>query len=616
MRVWLGSLVLVLLIGCGDDSTTAPDDGGGDEATDVGADADGDGGGIGAVIPEGRRIDWTGTGVPGGIPEWTRVCATIDATTYGTGAADATDAIQAAIDDCETSAPGTSPGPGVVVLPAGTYRVDGTVRLRTKSWIVVRGAGADQTTILAGGSVFDFGVNGLVGLDTPITGGATKGSTVLTLADAGDLAVDQLIVVSADNEAGLVFSNHGSEHDLKQLALITAVDGARVTITPPLIWTLADNPVVLFAFIGLERSAGVEDLMIDHSAGGDGASFSFDQCYGCWARGIHSYKPGGYHTYVMDSLQGEVRDCFFHDSQTYGSNNAGLNVRGTTNAGENQGAVTGFRFENNIFDRTFPGVELQNASSGCAVAYNYGYATQAGEYTPGDTYVGWNSGMLNDNHGPHDLMNLWEGNVAEQFVSDGYFGSSSHGTLFRNHLWGRNPRFGISWNAVSLNRWAYFYNVVGNVLGLADPRSTVYQFADEADCSAGLGIYRLGYPNMGNCSFESYDGASLAGLDARVSATLLRWGNFDYAGGAVRWEASEVPADVPAPTAETLPASLLYADRPAWWPAGVAWPPIGPEVTGGADGAGHAWKIPAELCYESRDLGNGGSFSRTACYGD
>jgi hypothetical protein len=317
----------------------------------------------------------------------------------------------------------------------------------------------------------------------------------------------------------------------------------------------------------------------------------------------------------MDSINGEVRDCYFNDSQAYGSNNAGLNVRGTTNAGVNQGAVTAFKFENNIFDKTFPGVEMQNASSGCFIAYNYGYATQSGVYTPGDTYVGWNSCMLNDNHGPHDMMNLWEGNVAEQFVSDGYFGSSSHGTVFRNHLWGRNPRFAISWNAVSLNRWACFYNVVDNVLGVADPRPTTYQFANEADCSAGSGIYRLGYPNMGNCSLTAYDGASPEGLDARVAATLLRWGNFDTVHDAVQWDAAEIPDDVATPSTRALPASLVYAGPPAWWPSAVAWPPIGPEVTGGQDAAGHAWKIPAELCYESRNLGTSGTFNRTACYG-
>lgn len=566
------------------------------------------------VIPPSRTIDWTTSGVPGGIPTITRVCGTVNATAYGDGGVDATAAIQAAVDGCDTSAPGTSPGPGVVEIPAGTYLLNGTINVRQKSYVVIRGAGADKT-IVKGAQTFSFGSNGVVSANVAITSGATKGSTSLTLADASSFNAGQFIDVSDDNETGLVFTNHGSSHDSKQMLLVTAVNGNTLTVTPPLIWTFSQNPVVLFAFIGIERYAGLEDMKIDHEGAGDGASFMIDQCYGCWVKGIHSWKPGGYHTYILDSLNGEIRDSFFADSQRYGADNAGLNVRGTTNGGKNQGAVTAFKFENNIFDKTFPGVEMQNASSGNYVGYNYGYAVQAGDITPGDTYVGWNSGMLNDNHGPHDMMNLYEGNVAEQFTSDGYFGSASHGTLFRNYLLGRNPRLGISWNAVSLNRWSYHYNVVGNVLGVSNPKQTAYQFASTAECSAGEGIYRLGFPNMGNCDTTSYDGASPAGIDDQVAATLIRWGNYDYANQAVRWEASEIGDGLAPPTTQTLPASLVYAGAPPWWPASIPFPPIGPDVSGGnGDASGHANKIPAQVCWETLDLLHGGAFNAAKCY--
>src|SRR6185436_7774757 len=211
-------------------------------------------------------------------------------------------------------------------------------------------------TTIKGAQTFSFGSNGVVGANVPITAGATKGSTSLTVADASNFSAGQLIDISDDNETGLVFTNHGSTHDSKQMLLVTAVNGNTLTVTPPLIWTFSQNPVVLFSFIGLERFAGLEDMKIDHEGAGDGASFMIDQCYGCWVKGIHSWKPGGYHTYILDSLNGEIRDSFFVDSQSYGADNAGLNVRGTTNAGENQGAVTAFKFENNIFDKTFPGV--------------------------------------------------------------------------------------------------------------------------------------------------------------------------------------------------------------------------------------------------------------------
>ena len=63
------------------------------------------------IIPAGRRIDWTNVGVPGGIPNRPRICATIDAATYGNGSSDASAAINAAIQSC--------PADQVVYLRAG-----------------------------------------------------------------------------------------------------------------------------------------------------------------------------------------------------------------------------------------------------------------------------------------------------------------------------------------------------------------------------------------------------------------------------------------------------------------------------------------------------------------
>src|SRR5262245_53289989 len=124
------------------------------------------------VIPADRMIDWRSTGVPGGVPNFTRICATLDVAAYGNGSSDATAAIQAAVDGCNTSAPNTSPGPGVVSIPAGKYKLSGTVDVKTKSYLVIRGAGADQTIIDAGGQAFSFGVNGVVAANIAITAGA------------------------------------------------------------------------------------------------------------------------------------------------------------------------------------------------------------------------------------------------------------------------------------------------------------------------------------------------------------------------------------------------------------------------------------------------------------
>src|SRR5262249_32711418 len=66
-------------------------------------------------IPAGRGINWSRTGVPGGIPERTAIGARVDPLIYGNGTTDATEAIQSAIHSC--------PENQVVYLPAGIYLV-------------------------------------------------------------------------------------------------------------------------------------------------------------------------------------------------------------------------------------------------------------------------------------------------------------------------------------------------------------------------------------------------------------------------------------------------------------------------------------------------------------
>ena len=93
-------------------------------------------------------------------------------------------------------------------------------------------------------------------------------------------------------------------------------------------------------------------------------------------------------------------------------------------------------------------------------------------------------------------------------------------------------------------------------------------------------------------------------------------GNFDYATRQARWDTAEVPKDVAVPASRALPASLFLAARPRWWGT-IAWPAIGPDVTGGQDPAGHAHKIPAEVCFETTARQADGTlrFDAAACYG-
>jgi hypothetical protein len=541
-------------------------------------------------IPQNRRTDWTYTGVPGGIPQRTTICAT-----FSPGAT--ASAINSAIAACNN---------GVVKLNAGTYTITG-IKL-FKSNVTLRGAGADKT-ILRGGNIVDLGNGFNVASGIAITGGGAKDSRTFTVASTSGLSVNQMIEIDRNDDPSVVVSTTGGSRFTRQVNLITAVSGTTITVKNPL---LADfntgSPKIKWTFATTSFS-GIEDLKLDHSTGGSGTNMSFQYCYACWLKGVDSYKPAGYHMTILGTLNLEVRDSYIHDAQTYGPNNAGLAVYGNPNYGSNSSG----KIENNVLDRLFPGIEMQNSSSGFYIGYNYAHGSMA---TATDAPVTW---MLTDNHGPHDMMNLWEGNVSEMFGSDGYFGGSSHGTILRNYFTGYNPNSGNTDNPVRFNRLSYYYNMVGNVLGSTQMSPAKYGETLDGcggECSA---IYRLGYPNIGNAGLTDVTGHAVPGgmtyPDAKVASTMLRWGNYDYFHRTARFVSGEIPSGVPVPGDQVLTKSYYYAARPAWFPAGVAWPPIGPDVTGGtADASGHVSKIPAQLCWESRNLKAGGTFNAAACY--
>ena len=366
-------------------------------------------------VPASRRIDWTSAGVPGGIPNRTNICAT-----FNPGAAATT--INNAIASCSAS------GGGVVYLNAGTYNVT-DINVYDDN-VTLRGAGADKT-VLQGCNIVNLGNGFNTSSGISIVGGGAKDSTTITLSSTTGLAVNQMIEIDRDDDPSLVVSTTGGSRHMTQVNMIAAISGNTVTVRNPLIWDFSvGNPRIKWTFANT-RFSGVENLKLDHSGTSGCTNFLLQYCYGCWLKGVHSYKPSGYHITILGTLNGEIRDSYIADAQTYGSNNGGLAVYGNALYGSN----SSWKIENNIFNRVFPGVELQNSSSGFYVGYNYGYATMA---APTNGPVTW---MFTDNHGPHDMMNLWEGNIGEMFGSDGYFGGSSHGTVLRNYFTGYNPVF-------------------------------------------------------------------------------------------------------------------------------------------------------------------------------
>src|SRR3989475_12627466 len=89
------------------------------------------------IIDPSRAIDWSNVGIPGGIPNRTTVCATLNP-----GATSAQ--INSAIASC--------PAGQVAFLTAGTYNISGGITFNGQSNVTLRGAGPDKTFLVFSGS--------------------------------------------------------------------------------------------------------------------------------------------------------------------------------------------------------------------------------------------------------------------------------------------------------------------------------------------------------------------------------------------------------------------------------------------------------------------------------
>ena len=560
------------------------------------------------LIPAARLVDWTpgvSTGVPGGIPTDRTRRLDVTSSPYladRTGSRDATAAIQSAIN---AALPGD-----IVFLPAGTYLCRGAISTGYKRGITIRGEGGATVLIATGGGASFLQIGG--GSDytwswpptgNVVTAGLGKGSRTLTIADTSTFRVGQLIQIRANNNpATPVISVFGYEGLQRQMTRVTGKTATTLSIHPPLYADLGATRTVVAAAQFQAEGVGLESLRIEMGQSTAPFAVWLQQAVGCWVTDVHIRQAANYHLFLNDSAQCEVRRCFLDTLNHTGSNGAALLCN----------TISACLVEDNILYRAFPLIEVNHGSSGNVFSYNF-----CEDSAPGVA--------IDSNHGPHNAFNLYEGNIAPNLQSDGYFGSTSTDTVFRNWLHGLLGGR-MAWT-ISLNRFTRAYSVVGNIL------------QKEGFTLAGDGV-SLGNPNMGNSSYSGSappwtDGAltgagtlsqaggevsvsapmfnashvgwfimtpttsalglitaykdpqnvtvnnaqnltgvpyiltpgpaGYQGLDSGVAATLLRKGNFSYFAGGI--PAAEATAPDP------VPASLFRTTKPAWF-GDLPWPPF------------------------------------------
>ncbi|MES2470778.1 MAG: fibronectin type III domain-containing protein [Patescibacteria group bacterium] len=384
---------------------------------------------------------------------------------------DASPGIQAAVNAAASG--------DVIYIPAGTYILNGGIYLQNKSNVTLRGAGRDET-------VFDVRLNGIslrgvgVELSYPISNvlsGAVKGSTELTVADASLFQVGDLAVINTRNDDTIpVIAPTGGNRIRYQITRVTAVSTLNntVSIFPAVTADIDAASTTVYAVPGAQvvSNVGLEDFTLDGSNSLVQLGIALDGVYNTWVKNVKVTGITNYGIRVSQSLGCEIRHSEIQFSSA-GSNKAGLLSGGMYNC----------LVEDNAFIDAFPVIEI-NASTGNVFAFNY------------------MKGNSNTNHGAYSDYNLYEGNYADEFKSDGYYGGEGNATYFRNYVTG----FFVG------KRFSRYFNYIGNI-------------------ASG---YSFGQPNIGNGNSDGFAlpsqgvywkdwnptvGPTIAGIFTKASST-------------------------------------------------------------------------------------------------
>jgi hypothetical protein len=535
----------------------------------------------------------------------------------------------------------------VVVFGAGTFNVNGNIC--ANKGIVLRGQGPNSTTIVLNGGDIYFGTVSCGGLgnepgnpgQVAWTGGLTAGSTQLTVSSTANLHAGATIIIDEHNPSWIFTTGNagsacpcgrgdnppdwyqGGTRAAPQMTKIVSVDDStHITIRDPVAYThVAGNTPQVFYWsdgsqFGNIEYAGVEDVHI--AANRNDAAISFVHCDYCWVKNVWIDDLERTAVLMRWNYGGIIRDSYFA---------ASLGTPAPTQYGLECFTSSNVLTENNIvFNVTAP--VLPEVCFGMVYAYNY-LENRVGNSGIGGSY---------EPHQSHNFFHLSEGNDVNQMNLDNVWGSSSHMTFFRNRSWGTgNNKLNEYTESMRIQAHQHFVNAVANVLG--DPAiNTIYK-CDDRDPQGNdeTKVWDLGGWN--GCGDHSQ-------VDSVTRTSMMRWGNWDSAtwltngstngiryctsngaGNPACTEDEQGDSDPTFPAlsnpSTTFPASFIHTSQPSFFTNSAShWPPVGPDVSCSSNcvpnTAGHAYKIPARLCYEAMSKDGSGyltAFDPKACYG-
>jgi hypothetical protein len=451
--------------------------------------------GAGVPIPADRITRWS-PGIPGGIPHWTTIYATIDAATYavtGTNPISFTGAVNTALQGAATIASPTNPQ--VVYIEPGTYRNTDAIVFDHYRYVVLRGAGPTQTKIRNDWAYWAIRFNSWAnevwsstdGYRTRVVGNVPKGATQITVEDATNIQVGDIVAIDQLDDGAYswfgdgIYFKRGWQSDwtaygplspdgyrsVNELLEVVGKNGNTLTVSAgrradgsPEPWgthfafDAAFRPEVWVAHTtrpgqpNTSTWCGIEDLYV--TGGRNGAVRLTNTSYSWvknveidgnpWTTGI-AEPPGGYtnyDTYAGTLTPNQGGDTSLYFDHTFRSEVTHVYLHHTRTIAQG-GSSYGFTIQqgsNNLiwdsivvyFDKCITG---RTPGGGNVIAYNYvdnAFTNQRG----------WQEGAIDPAHNGFGHMDLIEGNWTAEMGVESTHGNSGWFTFFRNYSQGQN----------------------------------------------------------------------------------------------------------------------------------------------------------------------------------
>ena len=437
---------------------------------------------------QGAWVPGTNIGVPGGIDQYL-AGGVNDRATTGTviNAVSAHSADNTGATDCQAAivaALAAASGPTVVYFPAGTYLLDsGYIYSLYKDNITIRGAGVGVTTfhVSTTNPIFLFSAPGTMDQNPrTITGTKTKGTATLTIGSVSGYTVGKRVMISYENEtdsariqagASLTWTSAGFPKRRAVLADITAVGADSITIDPP----LPADATYLALTCGTNASDsrtegwGFEDFSVTFDTAQHTTQFvDMDSVGRSWFHNLDfedwsKKTDSGSCIKMTKAYQCEVRKC---------RGNAVIDTGvGSDGFVETVNTTSCLMIDNIIIGQWGSGFYDSGNAVNNAWSYNYR-----------DFPASSLSQRLISFHDAHPSLNILEGNVGPFIQADGYHGSASQQTFYRNYVYGPT---------VALGRMNRNNVIAGNVIG------------EDGTTDGGLS---LGNPNNGNGAADGFAG--------------------------------------------------------------------------------------------------------------